>query len=106
MWDFVLYQMPWQVTALIVLVVWAAIAILVGSLFGWKYGRMILWPALIIGTAIAFILRARQAGYADRKAEEQGAVDKAVDDFKQHEADVDKKPIDQIDKENSKWLRP
>jgi len=105
-WSWLLYSLPWWAWGVIAVAIWVGLAVVVGVLFGMKYARLMLWPAIVAVLAVVMFFKARQDGYSDRKDEEQGAVDDAVQDFKQHEEAVDKKPIDQIDKENEKWLRP
>lgn len=106
LWGWLLVHLPWWAWGIIIALVWAGLAWAVGMLFGWKYARMMLWPAVALVALVALYVRARQEGYGVRAEEEQGAVDKAVDDFKRHEDAVNKKPIEQIDRENNKWLRP
>lgn len=105
-WEWLLYHLPWWVWVAIAIALWAGLAWLVGMLFGWKYARFMLWPAVALVAALAIALSQRQKGYADRKDEEAVGLDTAIHDIEEHRKEVDKKPIDQIDKENSKWLRP
>ncbi len=110
MWDAIIrwaiYSLPWYVQGALLAIMWSGISVAVGMLFGWKYARMMMWPVVALIGAIVLLSRARQQGYTDRRAEEEKAFDHAVDDFEDHRQEVDKKPIDQIDKENSKWLKP
>lgn len=99
------YSLPWYLQAAIVLALYAGLLYVAKMIFGWERVRPFALPLLLLPLGIAYAVKLQQSGYADRKAEEDKAVDLAVEDFKDHRQEVDKKPIDQIDKENEKWLK-
>lgn len=103
--SWVIYHLPWWAWAILLAVIWAVLAFLVGTLFGWKYARAMLWPAVALVTAAALVLRARQAGYADRLDEEQKALDRAQDIAQKEREEAQRLPDGELNKRVDKWSR-
>jgi len=103
MLGWLLIHLPWWAWAIAILAVWCALAFAVGSLFGWKYARWMIWPAIFIVGLVAVALRERQAGYRQREAEDQKAIERAEEIVDDKRDEVHKLPDDELDKRLDRW---
>ena len=106
LWNWLFYSLPWpvQITLLaipVVIAFWFAIQI-----FGWDKVRGFIAPALGILAALGLLSRAQQKGYADRKAAEKAAEDRAKQTVDTTRTDVQALPDDKLNQETDKWSRP
>ncbi len=104
-WNWLFYSLPWwvQLTILAVPVAvgfWFAIQI-----FGWEKVRGFIAPVLGILAALGLLSRAQQQGYADRKAQEKQAEDKAIKTVEQERADAQAMDDKQLNEETDRWSR-
>lgn len=105
-WDFLFYHLPFwlQITLLAIPVAvafWFAIQI-----FGWEKVRGFIAPALGVLAALGLLSRAQQKGYADRKAQEKQAEDKAKQTVDTTRTETQALPDTKLDAEVDKWSRP
>lgn len=105
-WDFLFYHIPFwlQITLLAIPVAvafWFAIQI-----FGWEKVRGFIAPALGVLAALGLLSRAQQKGYADRKAQEKQAEDKAKQTVDTTRTETQALPDTKLDAEVDKWSRP
>ena len=105
-WDFLFYPIPFwlQITLLAIPVAvafWFAIQI-----FGWEKVRGFIAPALGVLAALGLLSRAQQKGYADRKAQEKQAEDKAKQTVDTTRTETQALPDTKLDAEVDKWSRP
>jgi hypothetical protein len=105
-WDFIFYHIPFwlQITLLAIPVAvafWFAIQI-----FGWEKVRGFIAPALGVLAALGLLSRAQQKGYADRKAQEKQAEDKAKQTVDTTRTETQALPDTKLDAEVDKWSRP
>lgn len=99
------YLTPWWVQMCILALPVLIVFYVAIRVFGYERVKGFILPALAILGAIGLLGRAKQQGYADRKDVQKKAQDNALKDFNDIEKNVDAKPIDQVDKDNAKWLR-
>jgi hypothetical protein len=66
----------------------------------------LVWAVGAAGVLLVLLAKATQKGYRLREADADAANKKAVDEFNKVQTEIDKKPIDQVDRDNEKWLRP
>ncbi len=105
-WNFLFYHIPFwlQITLLAIPVAvafWLAIQI-----FGWEKVRGFIAPALGVLAALGLLSRAQQKGYADRKAQEKQAEDKAKQTVDTTRTETQALPDTKLDAEVDKWSRP
>ncbi len=105
LWDFLFYHLPWwlQISLLAIPVAvafWFAIQI-----FGWEKVRGWIAPALAILAALGLASRAQQKGYADRRAEDEKALDKAEDFADEKRDDVQDRPDDKLNQDFDRWTK-
>ncbi len=103
--EWLIYQLPWWAQASLLAVVWAAISVVVGTLFGWKYARMMMWPVVALIAAFAVYRKAQQQGYADRIAHEEKALDKAETIVVEKREEIQGLPDDQLDERADRWTK-
>lgn len=104
-WDWFLFQIPWQAKLAFALVALALIAIPVGNLIGWDRLRPLLIPIAALVGVLAIFNRAQQDGYNARKVQEKDAQDKAVKTVEQERADAQALDDKQLQDEVTKWTR-
>jgi hypothetical protein len=105
LWDWLFYGIPFWVQVGIL-----AVPVLIGfyiavRLLGWERVRGWIPAALIALTAIGALSRTRQQGYADRKRQEDVALDKAEKVVVEERTEVTALPDKQLDDEVDKWSR-
>jgi len=105
LWTWLFYSLPWQAQAVGALAVVLGLLALAVKVFGWQRVKPFVLPVLALVGAGALLTRERQKGYQEREDIQNKAQDAAIDDFNKVKADVAKKPISEVDKDNEKWLR-
>lgn len=103
MWDFLFYHLPlWLQLSILAIPVaigfWFAIQI-----FGWEKVRGWIAPALAVLAAFGLLSRSQQKGYADRKAQEDQALQKAEKTVDEKRQEINKLPDSEVDKRLGKW---
>jgi hypothetical protein len=105
LWSFIIYGIPWWVqTAIVALFVLAVFALLV-RIFGFERVKAWIPAALVALAAIGALSKQRQAGYTDRRAEEEKALDKAEEIVEHEQKDVQRLPDVELDEEVDEWTR-
>jgi hypothetical protein len=99
------YLIPWELQVAGLAILLLGIFLLAGRVLGWDRVKVWIAPALALLAAFGMISRNRQAGYNDRRAEEEKALDQAEDfaDDKRHE--VEALPDDALSKRTDRWTR-
>lgn len=103
MLGWLIYNLPWWAWAIVALAIWLVLAFLVGTLFGWKYARIMLWPAVASLALLGLYMRARQEGWADRGADQEAAIDRAENAVVEKRDEVHKLPDADLDKRVDRW---
>lgn len=105
--DWLLYQLPWWVQAVVLLiVVGVPIFLLAAFLFGLKAAiRFVAGPVVAVIGLLAFASKLRQQGYNDRRAEEEKALDHAEDIAQEERDEAHRLPDVELDEKVDKWSR-
>lgn len=79
MLEWLLYQVPWWVWAIIAAVIYAAALFVAAMVFGWQRVRPFALPILIVLGAVAALGRARQQGWQDKVKKDLKATDRFIE---------------------------
>lgn len=108
MWDFIVrlfYAIDWRIQALALGCIFIVAYVAVRLFFGETWANRIL-PALIAAlVASGAATRLRQAGWRDRLAEEERALEMAKNVEDRIENEVHAMPDDKLDREIDRWSR-
>lgn len=104
-WSWLFYSLPWQVQIGALLIVALVILYLLVRVFGWDRVKPYVIPVLGLIGAAGLLSRAQQKGFADRKAQEDAAAQKAgivvAAQQKKAQDDTD----DELKAEADKWSK-
>ncbi len=104
LWSFLAYSLPWWVQALFLLVVVGVPILLVAMMiWGPKAVLRLLLPVAGFILTLGLASRLRQQGYADRRAEEEKALDRAEEIAQEEQEEVQRLPDVELDKRVDKW---
>ncbi len=106
LWTFLIYGLPAEVQAIILVLIALGALALIGMSFGWNVVRQIALPVLGAIGAVALASKIRQQGYTDRRAEEEKALDKAEEIVDDERKEVERLPDVELDQQVDKWTRP
>jgi hypothetical protein len=101
--SWLIYQLPWQFQAVIVIAIATGLLFLIGMVFGWSVVKKIALPVIGFVAALVFWNKSRQDGYNARREEEDQARDKASDFAADKREEVAKLPEDQLEERVSRW---
>ena len=105
--SFLLYTIPWWLQALFLLVVIGVPILLVAMIiWGPKAVLRLLLPVLGAILTLGLASRFRQQGYADHRAEQEKALDKAEDFVDDKREEIGKLPDTKLDERFDKWSKP
>lgn len=106
LWNWLIDQIPWWVQMIILAAVVGLPTLLVAfMIWGPKAVLRAVLPVLGVILTLGLASRFRQAGYRDRKLEEDRAADRAEKTVDKARADVKALPDDKLDKETDRWTR-
>lgn len=106
LWNWLIYQIPWQVQVSILLMLALVGLYFIGRIFGWGVAKQIALPVLGVLAAIGIVSRAGQQGYGARKEQEQQADDQARGEFNEIHRKNEALPDDALDRKNAPWIKP
>ncbi len=104
--DWLIYGVPAEVQIIILLLVAAIVLFVLGRILGWERVRGWIIPVAGAIGALGLASKLRQQGYADRRAEEEKALDKAEEIHGDIEKKVEHMPDQELDKEVDRWSKP
>jgi hypothetical protein len=99
------YQLPWQFQAVLVLIAAGAILWGIGMVFGWGVVRKIAAPVIGLAAVLVFWNKSKQEGYGQRVAEEKEALDKAEDLVAEKRTEIHALPDDELDRRSDRWIK-
>jgi len=102
---FLFYSLPWWAQMGLIAIPVAAIFLVLGQMLGWERVRVFIGPAVGVIAALGLLSRSRQQGYADRRAEEEKALDRAEEIHGDIEDKVERMPDQELDGEVDRWSR-
>ena len=105
LWHFILYTIPWEVQLAAALLFALGILFLLVRIFGFDRVKGWILPVVALIGVGALASRNRQAGYNDRRAEEEKALDHAEEIVEDERQDVQRLPDVELDQEIDKWTR-
>lgn len=105
LWSFILYSIPWELQLAAALIVALIVLYLLVRIFGFERVKRWILPVLALIGVGALASRNRQAGYQDRRAEEEKALDRAEEIVEDEKQDVRLQPDVEIDSEIDEWTR-
>lgn len=105
-WNWIFYSLPWFVQALLLAIPIAIVFYFAVLIFGWQRVRPFVLPVLGGLAALGFATKLKQDGYADRKAEEKDALDKAEEVVTEKRTEIRDLPDDELDRRLDRWEKP
>jgi hypothetical protein len=103
--NWLIYGIPAEVQIIAMLLVAAVVLYVLGRILGWERVRGWILPVAGVIGALGFASKLRQQGYADRRAEEEKALDKAEEIHGDIEKKVETMPDQELDTEVDRWSR-
>jgi hypothetical protein len=102
--SWLVFQLPWQFQALIVL------ALALGILWCIHFvnpplARKLLVPIIGAAAVLVFWNKSKQEGYGQRVAEEKEALDKADDLVAEKRTEIRTLPDDELDRRSDRWIK-
>jgi hypothetical protein len=105
LWGFLIHSIPWYVQILLLAIPVAALFYFAVGIFGWERVKGWIGPALAILAAFGLLSRQRQAGYQDRKTEEDRAREEAEDFVDKKQDEVSHLPDVELNDKVDKWSK-
>lgn len=103
--DWLIYGIPAEVQIIALLLVAAGVLYVLGRILGWERVRGWVLPVAGAIGALGLASKLRQAGYADRRAEEEKALDRAEEIHDEIEKKVERLPDEELADETDRWTR-
>lgn len=103
--NWLIYGIPAEVQIIALLLVAAAVLYVLGRILGWE--RVHGWIIPVAGAigALGLASKLRQQGYADRRVEEEKALDRAEEIHGEIEEKVERLPDEELADETDRWSR-
>lgn len=103
--SWLIFQLPWQFQAVIVLAVAAGIWWVI-YLINPALARKLIVPIIGAAAVLVFWNKSKQEGYGQRVAEEKEALDKAEDVVVEKRTEIRDLPDDELDRRVDRWTKP
>lgn len=104
-WHALVYSIPWQLQVILIAMPVAIVFYFIVKAVGWERVRPWVLPVVGVLAAIGFASRNKQAGYNDRRAEEEKALDHAEEVVEHERQDVQALPDVELQAKVDKWTR-
>lgn len=104
--NWLIYGIPAEVQIIALLLVAAVVLYVLGRILGWERVRGWVLPVAGAIGALGLASKLRQAGYQDRRAEEEKALDKAEEIVDEKRDEIQRLPDQEVDDRLDKWTRP
>ncbi len=103
--NWLIYSVPAEVQIIILLLVAAGVLYVLGRILGWERVRGWIIPVAVTIGALGLASKLRQQGYADRRAEDEKALDAAEDFADEKRDEVQDRPDDKLNKDFGRWTK-
>jgi hypothetical protein len=103
--NWLIYGIPAEVQIIALLLVAVAVLYVLGRVLGWERVRGWIIPVAGAIGAIGLASKLQQKGYADRRAEEEKALDRAEEIHGEIEKKVERLPDEELADETDRWSR-
>jgi hypothetical protein len=101
--NWLIYGIPAEVQIITLLLVAAVVLYVLGRILGWERVRGWILPVAGVIGALGFASKLRQKGYADRRAEEEKALDKAEEIVDDKRDEINALPPEKRDERFERW---